>query len=72
MIVEVRVPEISENVTSGKVVRVLVKEGDQVDIDDILIEFETEKALVEIPSTAKGRIVSLLAKEGQTMRVGDV
>jgi pyruvate dehydrogenase E2 component (dihydrolipoamide acetyltransferase) len=72
MIVEVRIPEISENVTSGKVVRVLVQEGDQVDVDDILIEFETEKALVEIPSTAKGRIVALLAKEGQTMRVGEV
>jgi pyruvate dehydrogenase E2 component (dihydrolipoamide acetyltransferase) len=72
MLVEVRIPEISENVTSGKVVRVLVQEGDMIDIDDILIEFETEKALVEIPSTAKGRIVALLAKEGQTMRVGDL
>ncbi|RJQ87935.1 MAG: branched-chain alpha-keto acid dehydrogenase subunit E2 [Desulfobacteraceae bacterium] len=72
MIQEVRIPEISENVTSGKVVKVLVKAGDMVDVDDVLIEFETEKALVEIPSTAKGKIVELLAKEGQEMQVGDL
>jgi len=72
MIKEVRIPEISENVNSGKVVKVLVQEGDRVDIDDILIEFETEKALVEIPSTAKGKIVDLPVKEGQELHVGDV
>lgn len=72
MIEEVRIPEISENVTSGKVVSVLAKEGDRVEVDDILIEFETEKALVEIPSTAKGKIVEMLAREGQEMNVGDV
>jgi pyruvate dehydrogenase E2 component (dihydrolipoamide acetyltransferase) len=72
MLVEVLIPDISENVTSGKVIKVLVKEGDWVEIDDVLIEFETEKALVEIPSTAKGRIVALLARQGQEMRVGDV
>jgi pyruvate dehydrogenase E2 component (dihydrolipoamide acetyltransferase) len=43
-----------------------------VDIDDILVEFETEKALVDIPSTAKGKITEILAKEGDEMRVGDV
>lgn len=72
MIEEVRIPEISENVTTGKVVKVLVKEGDSVDVDDILIEFETEKALVEIPSTVKGTIVEMLAREGREMHVGDV
>jgi pyruvate dehydrogenase E2 component (dihydrolipoamide acetyltransferase) len=72
MIEEVRIPEISENVTSGKVVSVLVKEGDRVEVDDILIEFETEKALVEIPSTAKGKIIEVLAQEGREMNVGDV
>jgi pyruvate dehydrogenase E2 component (dihydrolipoamide acetyltransferase) len=72
MIEEVRIPEISENVTAGKVVKVLVKEGDPIDVDDILIEFETEKALVEIPSTVKGKIVEMLAREGREMNVGDV
>lgn len=72
MIEEVKIPEISENVESGTVVSVLVQVGDMIDIDDILVEFETEKALVDIPSTAKGRITELLANEGDEMRVGDV
>ena len=63
MIEEIRIPEISENVRSGNVVTVLVKEGDMVDVDDVLIEFETEKAVVEIPSPVKGRITELFAKD---------
>jgi len=72
MIEEVRIPEISENVKSGKIVRVLVKVGDMIEVDDVLVEFETEKALVDIPSTVKGKITELLAKEGDEMQVGDV
>ena len=72
MIEEVKIPEISENVESGTIVRVLVEVGDMIDIDDVLVEFETEKALVDIPSTVKGKIAELLAKEGAEMRVGDV
>jgi len=72
MIEEVTIPEISENVESGTIIRVLVAVGDMIDIDDVLVEFETEKALVEIPSTVKGKIAELLAKEGDEMRVGDV
>ena len=72
MIEEVRIPEISENVKSGNIVRVLVKVGDMIEVDDVLVEFETEKALVDIPSTVKGKITELLAKEGDEMQVGDV
>ena len=72
MIEEVKIPEISENVESGTVIQVLVEVGDMIDIDDVLVEFETEKALVEIPSTVKGKITELLAKKGDEMRVGDV
>jgi pyruvate dehydrogenase E2 component (dihydrolipoamide acetyltransferase) len=72
MIEEIRIPEISENVESGNVVSVLVKEGDMVDVDDVIIEFETEKAVVEIPSPVKGKITELLAKEGAEMKVGDL
>ncbi len=72
MIEEVKIPEISENVESGTIIRVLVEVGDMIDIDDVLVEFETEKALVDIPSTVKGKITELLAKEGDEMRVGDV
>jgi pyruvate dehydrogenase E2 component (dihydrolipoamide acetyltransferase) len=72
MIEEVKIPEISENVESGTVIQVLVEVGDMIDIDDVLVEFETEKSLVEIPSTVKGKITELLAKKGDEMRVGDV
>jgi len=72
MIVEIRIPEISENVESGKVVSVLVQVGDVVEVDDVLIELETEKAVVEIPSTVKGKIAEMLAEEGEEKNVGDV
>ncbi|CAB1075596.1 hypothetical protein JY97_10290 [Alkalispirochaeta odontotermitis] len=72
MIEDVKIPEISENVESGTIIRVLVEVGDMIDIDDVLVEFETEKSLVDIPSTVKGKITELLAKEGAEMRVGDV
>ena len=72
MIKEVRIPEISENVTSGKVVAVLVAPGDDVEVDDPIIEFETEKAVVEIPSPFKGRVAEILVAEGDELNVGDV
>lgn len=72
MLEEIRIPEISENVISGKVVSVLVKVGDVVEVDDVLIEFETEKALVEIPSTVTGKIMELPVEEGREMQVGDL
>jgi pyruvate dehydrogenase E2 component (dihydrolipoamide acetyltransferase) len=72
MIKEVKVPEISENVESGTVVKVLVQVGDTVTVDDVLVEFETDKAVVEIPSPVDGKIVELPATEGMDMRVGDV
>ncbi len=72
MIKEIRIPEIGENVESGKVVGVLVKPGDRVEADDGIIEVETEKAVVEIPSPEKGQITEMLVKEGDGVKVGDV
>ena len=72
MIEDVRIPEISENVKSGKIVSVLVQVGDMIEVDDVLVEFETEKALVEIPSTVKGKITEMLAEVGAEMSVGEV
>lgn len=72
MIKEIKIPEISENVTSGNVVEVLVEPGDDVKVDDTLIEFETDKAVVEIPSPFEGRITEVLVREGDELNVGDV
>jgi pyruvate dehydrogenase E2 component (dihydrolipoamide acetyltransferase) len=71
MIKDITIPEISENVTSGTVVAVLVKSGDAIDVEDPVIEFETDKAVVEIPSSYKGKITDVLVKEGDEKNVGD-
>ncbi len=72
MIQAIEVPEIGENVESGVVVAVHVKTGDTVAVDDTIIELETDKALVEIPSPFNGRISEVLAEAGAQMSVGDV
>ena len=72
MIKDIKIPEISENVTTGTVVAILVKVGDRVGADDPVIEFETEKAVVEIPAQVEGKIVEILVREGDQKNVGDV
>jgi pyruvate dehydrogenase E2 component (dihydrolipoamide acetyltransferase) len=72
MIEAITLPEIGENVESGIVVAVHVKEGDTVAVDDAVIELETDKALVEIPSPFNGRVTEVLAEAGAQMNVGDV
>jgi pyruvate dehydrogenase E2 component (dihydrolipoamide acetyltransferase) len=69
---DIKVPEIGENVESGEVVGVPVKEGDMVEVDDVIIELETDKATIEIPSPVNGRIEEVLVGEGDTVKVGDV
>jgi pyruvate dehydrogenase E2 component (dihydrolipoyllysine-residue acetyltransferase) len=71
MIEKIVVPDIGENVVSGKVVAVHIQAGDNVAVDDTLIELETDKAVVEIPSTAAGRVTEVLAAEGDELKVGD-
>jgi len=70
MIKQITVPDIGESVESGSVVGVLVSAGDPVEKDDGIIEFETEKAVVEIPSPAKGKIVEVLVKVGDELKIG--
>ena len=72
MIKDVKIPEISENVTSGSIVEVLVEVGDSVAVDDVLVEMETEKAVVEIPSPYAGKISEVLVKPGDEKNIGDV
>lgn len=72
MIKEITIPEIGENVESGEVAKVRVAVGDMVDVDQTIIELETDKALVEIPSPAKGRITEILVKEGDQIKIGQV
>ncbi|MFW6138838.1 MAG: 2-oxo acid dehydrogenase subunit E2 [Spirochaetota bacterium] len=72
MIYEVKLPEISENVETGDVVQVLVSPGDSVEKEQALIELETEKAAVEIPSPEKGKVVEINVEAGDTVKVGQL
>ena len=72
MIKAINVPEIGENVESGVVVAVHIKAGDTVAVDDTVIELETDKALVEIPSPFAGRVAEVLVEAGVQVNVGDV
>lgn len=72
MIQEVTLPEISENVESGNVISVLVSPGDTVSEDQPLLEIETDKASVEVPSTAAGVVQEILVSEGDDVKVGAV
>lgn len=72
MIKDVKIPEISENVESGTVVHVMVKLGEWVEVDDPIVELETDKAVVEIPTPYQGKITELLVNEGDEVNIGDV
>ena len=72
MIEAIKVPEIGENVESGVVVAVHIKAGDALAVDDTVIELETDKALVEIPSPFAGQVTEVLADTGAQINVGDV
>jgi pyruvate dehydrogenase E2 component (dihydrolipoamide acetyltransferase) len=66
-----RVPELGEGIESVDVVAVFVKVGDEVEVDQPVIEVETEKASVEVPSTLSGKIVKLHAEAGAALKTGD-
>jgi pyruvate dehydrogenase E2 component (dihydrolipoamide acetyltransferase) len=70
MNVEFKLPELGENIESGDVVRVLVREGDVIAGNDGVIELETEKAVIEIPCPNAGKIVKVHVTKGETIKVG--
>lgn len=71
MTVEFKLPDVGEGVVEGEIVKWLVKEGDSVNEDQLLVEVLTDKATIQIPSPAKGKILKLLAKEGSIVKVGE-
>jgi pyruvate dehydrogenase E2 component (dihydrolipoamide acetyltransferase) len=69
---EIKIPEIGENIESGEVVKILVSVGDVVETDQPVIELETDKAVVEIPSPVAGKIEEINVSEGDSIVVGQV
>lgn len=69
---QVIMPKMGDGMSEGTVLRWLKKEGDTVEVGDILAEIETDKASVELPADVSGKLVSIVAKEGETVPVGAV
>jgi len=72
MNVEFKLPPLGENVESGDIVSVLVREGDVIAANDGVLELETDKAVVEIPCPVAGKVKKVHVVKGGTVRVGDV
>jgi pyruvate dehydrogenase E2 component (dihydrolipoamide acetyltransferase) len=69
---EFKMPELGENVDSGDLVRLMIAPGDTVAEGQPVMELETDKAVVEVPSNVGGVVRELKVKEGQKVKVGDV
>jgi pyruvate dehydrogenase E2 component (dihydrolipoamide acetyltransferase) len=70
MATEFKLPDLGENIESAEIVNVLVSEGDTVEKEQGIIEIETDKATIEVPSSVEGKIVKLHVKSGDNIKVG--
>ncbi len=67
---EFKLPDVGEGLTEAEIVAWRVKEGDVVAVNDVVVEIETAKSIVELPSPYAGQVLALLAREGDTVEVG--
>jgi pyruvate/2-oxoglutarate dehydrogenase complex dihydrolipoamide acyltransferase (E2) component len=72
MAYELKLPDLGEGLTEGEIARWLVSEGQDVAEDDPLVEVQTDKTTVEIPSPAAGKVTQILVEEGKIVPVGTV
>ena len=68
--IDFTLPELGENITAGDVLRVLVKPGDTLAKDQPVLELETDKATIEVPSSVAGQIKDVKVKAGDKVSVG--
>lgn len=68
---EFKFPDVGEGIHEGTIVKWRVKEGDEVKSDQVLVEIETDKAVVEIPSPRAGVIAKTFHQEKETIKVGE-
>jgi pyruvate dehydrogenase E2 component (dihydrolipoamide acetyltransferase) len=69
---EFRLPELGENITQGDLVRLMIKPGQKVSEGQPVMELETDKAVVEVPSSVSGVVKEVIAKQGEKVKVGQV
>jgi pyruvate dehydrogenase E2 component (dihydrolipoamide acetyltransferase) len=69
---EFKLPELGENIHQGDLVRLMVSPGAQISAGQPVMELETDKAVVEVPSSVTGTIKNVLVKQGEKIKVGQV
>jgi len=71
-VIEFKLPALGENIEQGDLVRLMVVPGAKVTEGQAVMELETDKAVVEVPSSVSGTVKEILVKEGQKVKVGQV
>jgi pyruvate dehydrogenase E2 component (dihydrolipoamide acetyltransferase) len=69
---EYRFPELGEGLHEGEIVKMHIAPGQTVTDEDIIMEVQNDKAIVEVPCPVNGKVTEVMAKDGQVMRVGEV
>jgi len=72
MATEIKLPELGDGIESGDILEIFVSVGDTVSEGDDIVEVETDKASVPVPSTVTGTVASINVESGQTIAIGDV
>jgi pyruvate dehydrogenase E2 component (dihydrolipoamide acetyltransferase) len=67
-----KIPELGENISSATIVKILVQVGETIEIDQSVLELETDKATIEVPSDINGKVVSIQVSEGDSVKIGQV
>lgn len=71
-LLEFKLPELGENIEQGDLVRLMVSPGANVSAGQSVMELETDKAVVEVPSSVSGTVQEIRVKEGDKIKVGQV
>ncbi len=69
---EFKLPELGEDIEGGDIIAIAVKKGETVKKEQTLMEIETDKAVIELPSPVDGSISDLHVKEGETVKIGQL
>ncbi|HLI29969.1 MAG TPA: 2-oxo acid dehydrogenase subunit E2 [Terriglobia bacterium] len=72
MATEFRLPELGENIKYGDLIKIMVSAGDKVAQDQPVIELETDKATIEVPSPVSGTVKEIFVKNGDKLKVGQI
>lgn len=69
---EYRFPELGEGLHEGEIIKVLISPGQDITDDDIIMEVQNDKAIVEVPCPVNGKVLEVLVKDGQVCKIGEI